>query len=198
MISDAETTLSVYTTVQAAQKLGVADGTIRGYKSKHSDELQEHLHWGKGDDDVLWWTEQGLQRLSELIPSATPYTAKLKPLTTPSQRMPLQPATPAQRSPLQTTTPNTESLQPIALTPAQHQAFDPEIERAARMVIACGFSERVQQRIQQIIFNPTPEQAEWKQSLVQSCVSVAGFRVLADGLQTAVEASKASLKGGES
>ena len=197
MISDAET-LSVYTTVQAAQKLGVADGTIRSYKSKHADELQEHLHWGKGADDVLWWTEQGLQKLSELIPSATPYTAKLKSLTTQSQRTSLQPATPLQRSPLQTTTPNSEALQPIGLTPTQHDAFDPEVERAARAVIAGEFVDRVQQRIQEIIFHPTPEQAEWKQSLVQSCVSVAGFGLLADGLQAAVEASKASLKGGES
>ena len=193
MISDAET-LSVYTTAQAAEKLNIADGTIRSYKSKHADELQEHYHWGKGDDDVLWWTEQGLQRLSELIPSATPYTAKVQPLTTQSQRTSLQATTQSQRTSLQAATPNSVAFQ---LAPTERLAFDLDVERVARSAIAEDFTQMVRQRIQEIIFNPTPEQAEWKQSMVQNCVSVAGFGLLADGLQTAVKASKASLKGGQ-
>ena len=69
--------LSVRTTTQVAELLGVSGGTIRNAKSRHADKLRENEHWGKGADDKLWWTDAGCERLSQLIPSAASYqTAK--------------------------------------------------------------------------------------------------------------------------
>ena len=74
--------LSVRTTAQVAELLGVSGGTIRNAKSRHADKLRENEHWGKGTDDKLWWTDAGCEQLSQLIPSAASYqVAKPEKLT---------------------------------------------------------------------------------------------------------------------
>ena len=174
-------TLSVYTTAQVAEKIGVAVGTIRSCKSKNVDELREHYHWGKGEDDTLWWTEMGVEKLSQLIPSAQPYTANI---------------TPPQRPALQSTTPTSTGTPQIALTPSQRAKLDPDVEHMARGVYANGVAQLVRERVAQLIDNPTPEQSEWKQSLSNAYAGLLGFGVFTSGLQAAVQASKASLKEG--
>ena len=171
--------LSVYTTEQTAALIKVKPPTIRSCKSKNKDKLRENYHWAKGGDNDTWWTEMGVEKLSQLIPSAQRYTARI---------------TPPQRPALQSTTPDITALEQIALTPSQRAKLDPDVEHMARGVYANGVAQLVRERVAQLIDNPTPEQSEWKQSLSNAYAGLLGFGALTSGLQAAVQASKASLK----
>jgi len=55
----------IYTSAQAAEKLGVSVSTIHTWKRRNLNKFQEGAHWVK-QNDALFWTEQGIQLLSGL------------------------------------------------------------------------------------------------------------------------------------
>lgn len=71
---------SIHPTKVAAERLGLSPATIRTYKSRYAAHLEQHKHWvADPNNGSIWWTEQGIERLSTLGPNAKPYKANVDP-----------------------------------------------------------------------------------------------------------------------
>jgi hypothetical protein len=57
---------NIYSTAQAAERLGIAADTIRTWKRRQTERLLEGQHWLKDENNSLMWTDQGMQVLAQL------------------------------------------------------------------------------------------------------------------------------------
>jgi hypothetical protein len=97
----------VYSTAQAAELLGVSEGTLRSRKSRDKTQLIEGTHWLTQDSSTLW-TVAGLLEIAERTdtPEAKALLQQVAMLVPTSPAMPtVDPsATPSATSPTETAT----------------------------------------------------------------------------------------------
>jgi hypothetical protein len=55
----------IYSSAQAAELLGIPVATLRTWKARKKDQLQENLHWFR-QDGRNFWTTQGLEALKQI------------------------------------------------------------------------------------------------------------------------------------
>jgi hypothetical protein len=60
----------VFTSAQAAEALGISTSTLRSWKFRKSDQLQENVHWFK-QDEQLYWTQEGIDLLTSVADKTT-------------------------------------------------------------------------------------------------------------------------------
>lgn len=158
----------VYPTKEAAAVLGVADGTIRAAKSKHSDKLQLTEHYFESDNGTVY-TEQGLVLLSQLIPSAKAY----------------QPTTTAQRSALDNAT----------FSVAGRENLSQLADEIAWSLFQQDLTEMVKTRLSHLYSSPTECDRRRITNLLQGWKVTIAADQLTQALSAATSASRRSLEG---
>lgn len=93
-MADANTDQSkqVYTSAQVAELLEIPTATLRTWKSRKSDQLQEGLHWFQ-ENNQNFWTNEGVEVLMTIRDSVAykaDETPSVAPDETPSVSDPLQ------------------------------------------------------------------------------------------------------------
>ncbi len=73
----------VYSNQQVAELLGIKEGTLRTWKARKSEQIQENTHWVKSGDGGTLWTETGVEMLRHLCNGgvSTTETASFQPET---------------------------------------------------------------------------------------------------------------------
>ncbi len=73
----------VYSNQQVAELLGIKEGTLRTWKARKSEQIQENTHWVKSSDGGTLWTETGVEMLRHLCNGgvSTTETASFQPET---------------------------------------------------------------------------------------------------------------------
>jgi hypothetical protein len=82
----------IYSSAQAAELLGIPVSTLRTWKARKKDQLQENLHWFHQDGQTFW-TTQGLETLKQIQPSVADMETKASGVSadeTPDVADPLQ------------------------------------------------------------------------------------------------------------
>lgn len=93
-MADADTDQSkqIYTSAQVAELLEIPTATLRTWKSRKSDQLQEGLHWFS-ENSQTFWTNEGIEILMQIRSVAdgkSAETPSVAPDETPSVSDPLQ------------------------------------------------------------------------------------------------------------
>jgi hypothetical protein len=55
----------VHSNAQVAEILGISEGTIRTWKKREADQLQENVHWLTQNNKTLW-TAEGIEALRQI------------------------------------------------------------------------------------------------------------------------------------
>jgi hypothetical protein len=166
-------TNEVFSTAQAADRLGVTDSAIRNRKSRDPDGLQEGTHWIT-QDSKTFWTATGMQALASQI-------------DTPQAKAILQGTISIQTTVAPTvTTPQTEEPTPPPTEPTNNlpTGFPTELPTdwleplldSTGQALALEFYRRLPayclQHIQRMAKAPTPEERQTIEAAFQPVIQI--------------------------